>query len=204
MVTGDYYFNKNNGSSIDEKKLLAESGKVLGFDSGLNPVMLTLPSASLLSVPFTTQTSIVVTHNFGVYPLVQVLDNSKAQVIPYSIVHTTANSVTITFIDNTSGTVIVSAISSEPLLNFQEIELQLAWKVGLSSYQEFTFSNGLVTQIDYWQSSAKTAKLFTKTISYTGSNPTTITVTDETTLKVLTTTIAYTGNTVTNITKSIA
>jgi len=40
MAAGDYYLQKNNGTTIDEKKITAVAGKALGFDTSLNPVML--------------------------------------------------------------------------------------------------------------------------------------------------------------------
>lgn len=39
MANGDYILIKNNGTTLDEKVITAVSGKVLGFDSSLNPVM---------------------------------------------------------------------------------------------------------------------------------------------------------------------
>lgn len=62
-----------------------------------------------MTVPFISQTIVVVDHGFGVYPEVQVIDNSSAVIIPESIVHSTVNSLTVTFSGSTSGTVIVSA-----------------------------------------------------------------------------------------------
>ena len=43
MTLGEYVISKSNGTTFDEKYFLAESGKVLGFDSNLNPQMLTNP-----------------------------------------------------------------------------------------------------------------------------------------------------------------
>ena len=40
MASGDYYLQKNNGTTIDEKIFTAVSGKAIGFDASLNPVML--------------------------------------------------------------------------------------------------------------------------------------------------------------------
>ena len=42
MSTGEYKLIKDNGSTLDEKTILAEEGKVLAFDSSLNPVMRSL------------------------------------------------------------------------------------------------------------------------------------------------------------------
>ena len=46
MPAGDYYLNKFNGSSIDEKIFVAQFGKALSFDVSLNPVMLDVSLAS--------------------------------------------------------------------------------------------------------------------------------------------------------------
>ena len=39
MANGEYKLIKDNGSTLDEKTILAEEGKALAFDSSLNPVM---------------------------------------------------------------------------------------------------------------------------------------------------------------------
>jgi hypothetical protein len=50
MADGTYKLIKeNSGGTFDEKSVLAEDGKVLGFDSSLNPVMVT-PSVGGASV----------------------------------------------------------------------------------------------------------------------------------------------------------
>ena len=40
MASGDYYLQKNNGTTIDEKIFTAVAGKAIGFDASLNPVLL--------------------------------------------------------------------------------------------------------------------------------------------------------------------
>jgi len=55
---------------------------------------------------FSNQTSVTINHNLGRYPLVQVLDNSGYWIIPNSIQHTSTNSFTLTFDEETTGTVI--------------------------------------------------------------------------------------------------
>ena len=39
MAAGEYKLIKDNGTTLDEKTILAEDGKALAFDSSLNPVM---------------------------------------------------------------------------------------------------------------------------------------------------------------------
>lgn len=86
--------------------------------------------------------------------------------------------------------------------NINDIELALTTTSG-NSYMEYTTVGDNITQVNYWTDSGKGTKLFTKDITYSGSNPTQVVVTDEISNRILTTTIAYSGNTVTNITKII-
>lgn len=58
--------------------------------------------------PFTTTTTINVTHNFNAYPVVQVIDDSETLLIPLSVVHNTTNDLTVTLAVATSGNVICS------------------------------------------------------------------------------------------------
>lgn len=108
-------------------------------------------------------------------------------------------------VDSTTGrlkrTVIDSFIAS---FNPQDVELQFPWKTNYNLYQELTYTGANVTQINYWNDATKALKLFTKDITYTGLNPTTIATTDELTGKILTTTIVYSGDNILNITKTIA
>lgn len=70
------------------------------------------PAASAVvsysTTSFTGQTSVEVTHNFGVYPAVQVLDNTGALLIPQSVTHNTVNKFTVTFLVSTTGTIIAT------------------------------------------------------------------------------------------------
>lgn len=58
--------------------------------------------------PFTTTTSVTVTHNFNAYPVVQVIDNSLNVLIPTSIIHTDTNELVVTLATSTTGNVICS------------------------------------------------------------------------------------------------
>lgn len=62
-----------------------------------------------LSQTFSSQTTVVVSHNFGAYPAVQILDGSGYQLIPLNIQHTSNNQFTVTFSASTSGRIIASA-----------------------------------------------------------------------------------------------
>jgi hypothetical protein len=57
---------------------------------------------------FTNQTSVTVTHGFGAYPLVQVIDGTGAVLIPKGIVHNSDDDVTITFDVATSGNIVLT------------------------------------------------------------------------------------------------
>ena len=65
MSSGDYILLKNNGTTLDEKLVLAENGKVLGFDSSLNPVML-INGGSSSGIPYTGAVSDI---DFGAHKL---------------------------------------------------------------------------------------------------------------------------------------
>ena len=86
----------------------------------------------------------------------------------------------------------------------QNFELELARKSTGGSYMELTYTNGLITREDYWADSSKLVKLFTKTITYSGSNPLQVVVTDEQTGKIMQTIYAYTGNLLTSVIKTIS
>ena len=62
-----------------------------------------------LTQSFSSQTSITVTHNFGYYPITQVLDNTGAVTYPASITNTSVNALTVTFSSVSSGTIILTA-----------------------------------------------------------------------------------------------
>lgn len=69
---------------------------------------------SYKSTSFTAQTSVNVVHNFGTYPIVQVLDNTGAVIIPLTTTNNTINDFTVTFTGSTSGTILASVGSPQP------------------------------------------------------------------------------------------
>lgn len=73
-----------------------------------------------------------------------------------------------------------------------------------TAYTEFTTVSNNITSVDIWDTSAKATKLFTKSISYSSDNPTTIVLVDEINNKTLTTSITYSGSDITSITKTFA
>ena len=55
---------------------------------------------------FTGQTSVVVTHNLGHYPIVQILDGSGVMIQADSVTHSSVNAFTVAFNPALSGTII--------------------------------------------------------------------------------------------------
>lgn len=70
-------------------------------------------------------------------------------------------------------------------------------------YCEFTYVGDNLTAVEVWEDSGKTTKLFTRTLSYTGDNLTTVATTDEQSSEILSTTFSYSGDNLVNITKVI-
>jgi len=66
-----------------------------------------LPS-SYIAQAFTAETTVVVTHDLGAYPLVQILDGDHEVLIPQGIVHGSVNALTVTFSEATSGTILLT------------------------------------------------------------------------------------------------
>lgn len=71
-------------------------------------------SASYSATSFSGQTSVNVVHNFGTYPLVQVVDNTGAMLIPLGVVNNSVNDFTVTFNASTTGTIMASVGSPQP------------------------------------------------------------------------------------------
>ena len=57
---------------------------------------------------FSNVISSSVTHNFGRYPLVQVINDLGYQFIPLTVIHNSLNDVTVTFATASSGTILIS------------------------------------------------------------------------------------------------
>lgn len=134
--------------------------------------------------------------------------------MPQKILHTIASFFTMTkknsakaeeFIQSIDDnfTELYSSVSGVPV-SLQELELNVLWKLSRNTYTENVFTGSDLTQVNIWTSSAKVLKLFTKNITYTNGNPTTIVLTDNISGKKLTTTIAYSGSEVLNVTKVVS
>ncbi len=83
---------KSDGANESWETIPVESGAVAGY----------------LSQSFTNETSVVVLHNFGAYPIVQVINGSGVVIAPQSITHDSTNQATVAFASPTSGFVIAS------------------------------------------------------------------------------------------------
>ena len=76
------------------------AGSFVGDGSGLTNVRYT--------ETLTGQSSYTITHNLNEnFPIVQVYDSGKAQVIPGSVISTNSNTITISFFSVFEGTVVV-------------------------------------------------------------------------------------------------
>lgn len=64
---------------------------------------------------FVGQVSVNVVHNFGAYPIVQIIDALGVVFINYTITHNTVNDFTATFTAASSGTIIASMGSPQPM-----------------------------------------------------------------------------------------
>lgn len=72
------------------------------------------------------------------------------------------------------------------------VEIENLFKVAYSTkYAEYTYDGGNLTTITVWDTASKTNKLFTKSLSYTGSDLTGISIKDEIRNKTLTKTLSY-------------
>lgn len=84
-----------------------ESGYVLSATTDGVCGWAVLPSAYLTKT-FTAQTSVVFDHNLGAFPIVQVLDADDEVLIPQGVVNTSVDSLTVTFSEATTGTILVT------------------------------------------------------------------------------------------------
>lgn len=71
------------------------------------------PPNSYTKQAFTSQTSVVVNHGFGVEPAVEVILSTGFVMIPENVEHTSVNSFTVTFDESTSGAIIATVGSQD-------------------------------------------------------------------------------------------
>jgi hypothetical protein len=63
---------------------------------------------SYTSQGFNGQTTVTLTHNFGQYPVVQVIDGAGLVIVPLTTTNISANAVTVTFAAPTTGTILAT------------------------------------------------------------------------------------------------
>ena len=81
------------------------AGSFVGDGSGLTNVS---TGTTRYTETLTGQSSYTITHNLNEnFPIVQVYDSGKAQVIPGSVISTNSNTITISFFSVFEGTVVV-------------------------------------------------------------------------------------------------
>lgn len=90
-------------SSVTSAEVQHLSGVTSGIQGQINEI-----ASRHTSTPFTSQTSVNVTHNFGAYPIVQVMNESGDLITPQGIKHNTINDFTVTFGIASSGTIVSS------------------------------------------------------------------------------------------------
>ena len=62
-----------------------------------------------------------------------------------------------------------------------------------TGYKELTYTSGDLTGVDVWITSGKATKLFTRVLSYTGADLTSVVTVNEQTAKTMTVTLVYVG-----------
>ena len=121
----------NNLSDVDDantslNNLLPDqagnSGKFLETDgsSALWVTPTTGTVSDYVSESFTTQTSVTVSHSFGAYPVINIIDSAGDLIIPISINHSSTNAFTVTFSEAKSG-VIIASVGSPALLSTVDV-----------------------------------------------------------------------------------
>ena len=107
--------NTNNATTLRHGFLPILSGVALQYLDGNGNF--SIPSGVGSSYKITTisgVTTVNIIHNFATFPVVQVVDNTGAVIIPLSIVNNTVNDFTVTFTSATSGSIIATVGSPQP------------------------------------------------------------------------------------------
>jgi len=102
-VSGDMWYT---GTALNFVSEGTTYDLLLGGAGGAGFQGPTGPSGTNRTDTYGPTTSKTITHNFGVYPVVQVLDDSESVIIPTSIVHSSINAYTVTFATTSSGTIL--------------------------------------------------------------------------------------------------
>lgn len=93
----------NEGNNLDPAYILNKPENLSDFFNDLPPSI-----NAYKSIAFTGQTSVTLAHNFGAFPVIQIIDNTGSQIIPLSIIHSSIYSVTVAFSIATTGNIIAT------------------------------------------------------------------------------------------------
>lgn len=128
MADGTYKLIKeNSGGTFDEKSVLAEDGKVLGFDSSLDPQMVTIASSTLSINDQSGTTYTLVLADAGKYIRCENAADVTVTVPKNSSVAFDTGTV-ITIEQKGAGTVTVAPVDGDVTLNAYD---------GLSTYGQY-------------------------------------------------------------------
>ena len=123
----------NNGSEIIPYSI-KNTNKADAVVSFIIPTSGTIvATAPDIVTTFNNQLSVNVVHNFGFYPVVQVLNSSNEVFIPLSIVDNSINDFTVTFASPTSGTILsIDSPSNRVTASFtNQTSVHLVHNIGL-------------------------------------------------------------------------
>ena len=154
-----------------------------------------IPEPSLASGCYTESFNAITSgnfvHNLGTQNLlVQVIDNHSPprQIFTDGISYDTLDSISVLFNRPQSGKVIVIACGSVGgTTTSQRAELDMEFKEAFNgdTYAEITRVSGQLSQIDIWETSVKTNKLFTKTLARVSGQLSQVVLIDEQTSSTL-------------------
>ena len=105
------------------------------------------------------------------------------------------------------GTSAVSKILANILLGTEETRTSIEETFNYAydnHYTEFTYSGDNLTNVDVWETSGKTLKFFSRSLTYSGLDLTKVTTIDEINSNTLTADFIYSGDNLINITKTLS
>jgi hypothetical protein len=156
-------------------------------------------SSGCYAASFGPTTSGQFQHNLGTRDiLVQISDDSAPPqfILPDAITYDTLDTISVLFNRPQSGRVVIvscGSIATTPgsTGTSERVELDLAFKETFNSntYSEVTRTSGQISQIDIWEDSLKSDKLFTKTIARVSGQISQVVITDDQVGSTLTTDI---------------
>ena len=120
IVEDDIYLQNNTTNNVSITKhgfapILSDNATQFlnGQGNWVTPTVGT--ENSYLTQSFSNQTTVNVIHNFGAYPVVQVIDSTGAVLIPLSIINNSLNDFTVTFAITTTGNIIATLGSPQSM-----------------------------------------------------------------------------------------